>query len=247
MQNIDIRTAQNVAINYELASLRERILAFCIDTMIVFVTYGFLWFLFLLAFADVFTSEMFWGATGGLGPFVAFILYSLIYEIAANGQSLGKKALGIRVVRVDGQEPSMSDYLLRAVFYMLDAFLSLGTIGAIFITSTDKNQRLGDMSANTTVIRTKNQMLISLSNLLHIDSLEDYELSYPQVRQLKEEDMLFIKEALGRIRKNPNPAHQTALVELSTRLAEILEISPVPQDKQAFLKTLIRDYIVLTR
>lgn len=247
MQNIDIRTAQNVAINYELASLRERILAFCIDIIIVFVSYGFLAFLFVSAFDDFISSRIFWGVLGGLGPFVSFVLYCLTFEITSNGQTWGKKSLGIRVVRVDGQEPSMSDYLLRAVFYMLDAFLSLGAIGSIFITSSEKNQRLGDMSANTTVIRTSSQMRISLQNLLNIDSLEDYEPSYPQVRQLKEEDMLFVKEALKRMQKYPNPAHRTALYELSNRLAEVLEVVPTPEDRQEFLKTLIRDYIVLTR
>ncbi len=245
MQNIDIRTAQNVSINYELASLRERILAFVID--IVIVGMGYLIFCMLIFSAFDFDSNMFWGVMLGVGPLAAFMLYQLSSEIFANGQSWGKKALSIRVVRLDGQEPSLSDYLLRAVFYLLDAFLSLGAIGAIFVTSSAKNQRLGDMSANTTVIRTKSSMQISLENILSIDSIEEYEPVYTQVRQLKESDMLFVKEALERVRKHPNAAHQTAIQELSDRLRQILDIQEQPTDKVEFLKTLIRDYIVLTR
>ena len=111
---------------------------------------------------------MFLGVMAGVGPLAAFILYQLASEILANGQSWGKKALRIRVVRLDGQEPSLSDYLLRAVFYLLDAFLSFGAIGAIFVTSSVKNQRLGDMTANTTVIRTEGSMQVSLDNILNI-------------------------------------------------------------------------------
>lgn len=245
MQHIDIRTAQNVSISYELASLRERILAFVIDFVIVVMSFYFLCILIYSAFD--FESGMFWGILLGLGPLAAFILYQLFSEIAANGQSWGKKALRIKVVRVDGQEPSLSDYLLRAVFYLLDAFLSFGAIGSIFVTSSAKNQRLGDMTANTTVIRTRSDMHVSLENILSIESLDDYEPAYPQVRQLKESDMLLVKEAVERVKKYPNAAHQTAIYELCDRLCEVLTITKQPQDKIEFLKTLIRDYIVLTR
>ncbi|MEM9990156.1 MAG: RDD family protein [Bacteroidota bacterium] len=247
MQNIDLRTTQNVAINYELASLRERVLAFCIDMLIVLVTYVILALSIFGAFSDWLTSGMFWSVLGGLGPFAAFILYSLVSEIAANGQSWGKKALGLRVVRIDGRTPSWSDYLLRAVFYLLDGFLSLGAIGMVFITSTTKNQRLGDISANTTVIQTKNRTTISLQNLLKIDSIEAYKPSYPQVRQLQEKDMLFIKSALERIQAHPSVAHQLALSELVQHLVQLLDLSSTPDNPEDFLKTLIRDYIVLTR
>ena len=111
--------------------------------------------------------------------------------------------MGIRVVRVDGQEPGLSDYLLRAVFHIVDSVFSSGILAAVFISSSSNNQRLGDMTANTTVIRLRHQLQFGLSDILGINSLDNYELTYPQVQQLAEEDMLLIKNMLARYGSSP--------------------------------------------
>jgi len=173
--------------------------------------------------------------------------YQLVSEVAADGQSWGKKAMGIKVVRLDGEEPSLVDYLLRAVFLIIDFLLSLGIIAALLISSTVNSQRLGDMTANTTVIRVKFNFRFRLEDILKINSLDDYEPIYPEVRQLSEQDMLLIKTVISRYQKHRNPAHKEVISDLSKHLSGILQITDVPRNKIEFLKTLIRDYIVLTR
>ena len=120
-------------------------------------------------------------------------------------------------------------------------------MAALMISSSNKNQRLGDMTANTTVIRIKFNLRFRLEDILKINTLEDYEPTYPEVRRLSEKDMLLIKTIISRYRKYRNKAHQEVIDELVQNLVQLLDIVETPRDKIAFLKTLIRDYIVLTR
>ena len=246
MKTIDIKTTQNVTIEYELASLRERFLAFLIDALVVGV--GCLIIVFIIT--SLLGESAYFGIASraiSLFPLVSFIIYQLLSEVIADGQSLGKKALGIKVVRTDGREPGLSDFLLRAVFHLVDTVLSFGIVAALLVSSSDKSQRLGDLTANTAVIRVKFNTLFRLEDILKINSLADYEPEYPQVRQLSEQDMLLIKNIISRHRKYKNKAHQEVLNELVVKLQTDLQIQKRPLDKIDFLKTLIRDYIVLTR
>ena len=248
MNTIDIRTTQNVTIEYELASLRERFLAFLIDVLIVGVVCMVIAFTMISLLSDeVLESGFFLRALFSFFPIGAFILYQLLSEVIADGQSLGKKALGIKVVKLDGEEPGLSDFLLRAVFHLVDTIFSFGIVAALLVSSSEKHQRLGDLTANTTVIRIKFNLLFRLEDILKINSLEDYEPEYPQVKQLSEQDMLLIKNIISRYRKFRNDAHHQVVEELVDKLQDELDIDNVPKDRIAFLKTLIRDYIVLTR
>ncbi len=248
MSSIEIHTTQNVTIEYELATLRDRLLALGIDLLIVVVLYMAV-FLSLLSALDtrLTDSPTAMAVIAGLLPLIFFLLYQLLSEVLANGQSWGKRAMGIRVVRLDGREPGLSDYLLRAVFLLPDLVLSVGVLGALLISTSANHQRLGDMTANTVVIRVRQYRRFKLADILRIDTLAEYEPRYPAVRQLNESDMLLVKSAITRYQAIGNAAHRAVVHELSDHLRELLHIEEEPKDRIAFLKTLIRDYIVLTR
>ena len=246
MKTIDIRTTQNVTIEYELATLRERILAFFIDVVIVYVTCAILFFTLDQGFRDTFLNIQNYGLQFVV-IFSIFVFYQLFSEIIADGQSWGKKAVGIKVVRLDGQEPGLSEYLLRSVFYIIDVLFSFGVVANLLISSSAKSQRLGDMTANTTVIRVRFNLRFRLEDILKINTIEDYEPQFPEVRKLSEQDMLLIKSIITRSRLYRNKAHQDVVSDLMVRLKEELNLDKMPQNKIEFLKTLIRDYIVLTR
>ena len=245
MASIEIRTAQNVNIAYELASLRERSLSFFFDLLIF---YG----LYMLTVAVLFnvaeTLLTSWGVNFlFMMQLAGFLAYHLLSEMLADGQSWGKKIVKVKVVRLDGREPGLNDYLLRSAFLMVDFVLSLGVLGAVLIGSSLRHQRLGDLAANTTVIRTRNRLHLQLKDILNIQSLGNYQPTYPAVRQLSEKDLLLIKALLTRSEAWPNAAHAEAVAKVAAQLALDLKIEGVPTDKTDFLKTLIRDYIVLTR
>lgn len=248
MQTIDITTTQNVTIEYELATLRDRFLALLIDVMVVGTVYFILFITIISIWPDLFTgSSMLLTFFSQLFPIACFVGYQLFSEILTNGQSWGKKVMGLKVVRLDGKEPGLSDYLLRAVFHIVDSLFTFGVLGALLISSSNKSQRLGDMTANTTVIRVKFNLRFQLEDILKINSLEDYEPTFPEVRKLNEKDMLLIKNIIAREQKYRNQAHTQVVNDLVTKLMDILDLVERPKDKIEFLKTLIRDYIVLTR
>ena len=247
-KTIEIRTTQNVAIDYELASLRERLLASLLDGVIIAIGY-FVFFQLLLVVASTDLLEGGgWMPVFVFIPFLLYFLYNILFEIWSGGQTLGKRAMNIRVVRLDGKDPEWSDVLLRAVLQLVDSLFSFGVIGSLLIKTTPKCQRLGDMAANTTVIKLYNTYYhFQLADIQKISSLEEYTLTYPQVRNLSERDMIFIKRVLDRFRTYPNEAHDEVVEDLVTHLMPLLGIRERPLDRVGFLRTLLRDYIVLTR
>ncbi|MCB0517825.1 MAG: RDD family protein [Lewinellaceae bacterium] len=245
MASIDIRTTQNVVIEYDLASLRDRFFAFFLDLVLYYLLYALLMFFVLTIFGSIMTH---WGERFlWLLNLVGLLAYHFLSELFSDGQTLGKKALKIKVVRLDGRAPGLGDYLIRSAFLMVDFFLSLGILGAVLIGTTFKGQRLGDLAANTAVIRVKNQLHFRLEDILKISTLENYEPKYPAVRQLGEGDMLLLKNLIARAQTWRNTAHIDAIHEAVDRICAQLQIEAPKTNRIEFLKTLIRDYIVLTR
>ncbi len=242
MRTIDITTTQKVTIQYELAGLRDRALAYMLDFFIVGTGILILSLFYYGAFGygntNLFTYLMVW-------PLVIF--YTLIMEYANNGQTLGKMIMGIKVVKLDGKAPNFSDYMTRWAFRSVDVYLSLGSIASLLVSSSDKAQRLGDLTAGTTLIKVRFHLRFRLEDIENISTLSQYEPLYPQVRQLNEEDMLLIKNVISRVQKHSNQAHLSVLSQLVRDLKLKLDIDDKPKNQIEFLKTLIKDYIVLTR
>lgn len=243
MRSIELQTTQNVTINYELALLRDRVLAFLIDVIIIF---GVVLLLILALFqfaARLSLAEEFMFLV--VSPVYTF--YTLAWESLNNGQTPGKMALRIKVVRVDGNQMKFIDYLLRWVFRFLDIWLSFGAVAVVLTSSTPKSQRLGGLASNSTVVKSDPALAVRLGDLLRIENKSSYEPRFPEVKQFKEEDMLTIKRTIDRYKRYRNAAHLAALNELTVRVAEELEIEAPAENRIEFLQGLIKDYIVLTR
>ena len=89
---------------------------------------------------------------GGLAALVVYLAYYTIME-GRFGQTLGKMALSIKVVREgDGRAPGTRAALLRTVFRIVDSIGSY-LVAFVVVLVSDKNQRLGDMVAKTLVVR----------------------------------------------------------------------------------------------
>jgi uncharacterized RDD family membrane protein YckC len=243
VKNIELQTTQNVLINYELASLRDRVLAFIIDVVAIAGITTVASFAMTFAVSQWQTLQMI-GFTL-LGLFVTF--YTLLFEALNQGQTLGKMAMRIQVTRLDGDQPNFIDYVLRWVFRLLDIWFSFGAFAVVLISSTPRAQRIGDLVSNMVVVRASPQMTVALKDVLAIDTSADHHPVYPAVRQFRESDMLVIKQALDRYHRFGNTAHREALAEAASHTAKLLEVDPVPTDHEGFLRTLVKDYIVLTR
>ncbi|MEO1051472.1 MAG: RDD family protein [Bacteroidota bacterium] len=240
MQTIEINTTQNVVIKYEVAVLRDRILAFLLDFIILSATLIFL----LLAFTAFGEAGMYVYITLSS---IVFFFYTLVAEAAFNGQTIGKRALDIKVVRLDGKHPKISDYAMRWVFRMIDIYLSFGTLASIFVSSSSKGQRLGDLLADTTIIKVKPKTKLNFNDISKIKTLDNHAPDYPQVKKLSEADMLLIKTTIQRYQKYKNDAHRKALVTLAEKIKTQLNITNANPRHIEFLKALITDYVALTR
>ena len=244
MRNITITTAQKVSIDYELAVLRDRILAFFIDMVVLFGSIFILQLIFLLLFDDLDNSFVYFQY---IVLIPIFMFYTLFMEVFNHGQTFGKKAMGIKVIKINGEVPSLNDYIVRWGFRFVDIYFSAGVIASILVSSTDNGQRLGGVLSNTTTIKTKSSVDFTLSDILKIESIQNYKPKYKQIAQLEEEEVIVIKQVLDRYKHYKNDASQETLDALIERLKTVLRIQKIEEDKVAFLNTLIKDYIVLTR
>ena len=246
MKQVDVITSHNISIEYEAAPLMSRAIALLIDFIILF-------FYILIAFSFVGALDaglQIYDFESVLIFFIVFVpatFYSLILNYLLKGQTVGKIAMGIRVVKLNGHNANLNDYLLRWTFRIIDIWFSIGAIGALFISTTDKGQRLGDILAETAVVRIKPEQVYSIKDILNIKNRTQHDPTYHGVTKFTDEDMILIKNALTRVKKYPNPAHKQFIRDLAEKAANQLNLVEVPQKKLAFLKTLLQDYIVLTR
>lgn len=241
MKIIEIQTTQNVVLQYELADLKDRILAFLIDISTVTFALGILAMIFASVFSGP-TQELLSALL-----LVVFIFYSFAFEVMNNGQSPGKMAMRIQVIKSGNGRPSVSDYAARWVFRLVDVYFSFGAVASVMITSSPKSQRIGDIVANTAVIKLTPTMGMSLSDLLSLHATRDYKPSFPEARQLYEEDAILIKNTLERYRRFGNSAHTDVLNKLAKEVAEVLRVDIPSNDNRKFLEMVLRDYVMLTR
>jgi uncharacterized RDD family membrane protein YckC len=249
MKTADIVTTQNVVIQYELASVMLRIVATILDALIVGV-----YLLSCSTLVAVFSVGNVSGANGlGLGLLFAYLLmipaflYSFFCEVLFGGRTVGKIAMGTRVVNISGANPSTGDYFLRWAFRIVDIIGTFGGLAVLFSMSNERGQRFGDVVANTMVIKLRPSREYSITDILNIKSKKDYEPTYPQVVSMTDDDMLLIKNSLDRLKKNSNDAHKDLVRKLYDRTVEELGVTDQPEKKVTFLKTVLQDYIVLTR
>lgn len=183
------------------------------------------------------------------GYFFGLVAYYFILETFNRGQTLGKRATGTRVIRLDGRDPTPADFLARAIFMMIDVMFTLGIPAVVLVSSTRNKQRFGDMVGGTAVINAKPRQTFTLAEILNIRNREDHEPEFPGIQRFTDDDMMVVKQTLTRLRKYNNPAHREATRVLALKLAEQLELEAreVPYSPQRFLEKLLLDYIVLTR
>ncbi|WP_419818586.1 RDD family protein [Glaciibacter flavus] len=86
----------------------------------------------------------------GIAGLVLFLLVApMVVETASRGRSLGKLAVGARVVRDDGGAIQLRHAFIRALMGVLEIYLTFGGIAALVGLLNDRAKRLGDMMAGT--------------------------------------------------------------------------------------------------
>ncbi len=242
MSQIAINTSQNVNVNFNVASVGERILAFIIDILIKGAYLLFIFFLFFRIFnIEPYLNTLDNWSAAALMMFITLPIhiYTLVCESLMEGQTFGKKMFKIKVVKIDGYQASFGDYLMRWVFRLIDIFISSGIVGLITMIVSKNNQRLGDISTGTAVISLRNDVNISHTILENLSA--DYVPVFPQVIALSDNDMRIIKENYQKALKIDD---RIIISKLSNKIKEILklEINPTEYTERQFINRIIKDY-----
>lgn len=251
---IQISTTFNIDLEFEIAAFHKRLFAYIIDFGLLLV------YLFTMKFVLYAGMGLSMKSNMGLDILLVSLpmfLYSLLAELSMNGQTVGKRLMSVRVISLDGGEPTFGQYLLRwitkvfewpflfgYIFFSTDSLLAsiivtgmLGIGVVITITVTPKNQRLGDLAAGTVLVASKSAMSVADTVFMEVSN-EDYRVLFPEVMRLSDSDINTINSVLSRARKNNN-------IDMCYRVeAKVKEVLGIKSDMYApdFLEKLLEDY-----
>ena len=258
MSIIQISTPFNIDLEFEIAEFHKRLFAYIIDFFILL--------LYLVIMKNLYYGRFENLSRGTIDSHIGIdiltislpmLLYSLVSELLMHGQSPGKKIMKIRVISLEGGEPTLGQYLIRwmfrawewpfffgYVFYSTGSLIAytlitgfLGIIVVIIIGVSKKSQRLGDLAANTAVVNTKSKLSVHDTVFMEI-SQPDYQVKFPEVLKLTDRDINTIKNVVNHFYKIHNA--DTA-IRVARKVQDVLKVST---DMYAidFLEKLLADY-----
>ncbi|TND08754.1 MAG: RDD domain-containing protein [Bacteroidetes bacterium] len=230
MQSLNIQTTQNVDINYEVANIGDRLLARLIDWGI---------FVVLIIALSIVNASLQLSITSGLYILLIspIICYDLICEPLFQGRSFGKMVLKLRVIKIDGTQPGIGDYIIRWMFRLLEGLVAISPgLCLLVVLVNGRGQRFGDIVAGTTVISTKQK--VQLRDTIMMQYNPNYVIQFPQVSMLSDRDVGLIREVL---KQAMNSQNYPAIERLSARVKEVLGINPMMPSMQ-FLHIVLNDY-----
>ena len=247
MALLRIPTTQNVTLEYETASVGERIAATLLDGVIMggWVMFWIFLEIFLLKLEN--NSSRFGSVAFVLYLFVLIILplfvYHLLSEAFFQGQSIGKRAMKIRVISMNGTPPRFTQYLLRWVLRLIDISLFYGVVAMACILGGGRGQRLGDMAAGTAVVRLNRRSAVTDNSLFgsEADYNPSYQVTFPEVSQLADHDVRLIQEL---VTQSEQRGATHILADVARRVRDLTGIQTSLPDHE-FLLLVLRDYAYL--
>jgi len=251
MPVIQIATPFNIDIEFEVAEFHKRLLAYVIDFIILFVYLLGMYALLINGFGLEYES---------IGFIILVLLlptlfYTPLTELLMGGQTVGKKILQIKVVSLDGGEPTLGQVLLRwflrfyewggIIFYLfwrspfwgLSVLMLGGVTSIIIIVLNNRSQRLGDIVAGTVVVNTKSNLTVHDTIFMQV-SQKDYQVRFPEVMRLSDRDINTIKNVITQ-------AERTNNYDMCNRVAfKVQDVLKVSTDMYAidFLEKILADY-----
>jgi uncharacterized RDD family membrane protein YckC len=216
---VRIATPEGVELELLLAGIGSRLAARILDRLIqAAIAFG----TFLLINASVDTEslgEAFVAITGTLVLFAIFWVYDVVFEAFAGGRTPGKRAVGIRVVGTRGEPIGFPAAAVRNLLRFIDEFLTLWIVALVSMIRSERNQRVGDMAADTMVVRERSSELggdvsIGVANLDDLDQAQTWDTTSVTDAELA---------AARRFLERRFEVESTTRIELATELRNRLQ------------------------
>jgi uncharacterized RDD family membrane protein YckC len=240
---LKIDTPENVTFDYDVAGIGSRFLAALIDTALILLSQLMLVGVVILIIMFIFETNIFEGdffswslAILGIMSFIFLWGYYIFFEILWNGQTPGKRWVGLRVIRLDGTPITASEAVIRNLVRIIDLMPSAYGIGVVTMFITSNSRRVGDLAAGTLVVHDREVgNPVNISPISHAlvntwVSKNDIPEGFP-VEKLSQYELQIIEEFLSRRRELSNrlPLAQHILSSIITRLE-------IPRDTIPFNK-----------
>ncbi len=157
-----VLTPERVSLQYDIAGIGSRGAAAIVDTVIQSVT---LMVIFFALTAGLAAGNAFLSVGSGPGAATLFLAlfalaifavadgYFILFEIVWNGQTPGKRMVGIRVIRENGYPMRPIDAVIRNLVRVVDWLPGAYGIGVLTMLLNKRSKRLGDFASRTIVVR----------------------------------------------------------------------------------------------
>lgn len=157
-QGYRIVTPEAVELDLDAAGLASRLLAALIDVTVMFVVLTSILTVAGVVGAATSPADEEGGAVLAavmlaIGTFLVLVVWPTAWEVATKGRSIGKMALGLRVVTVDGAPIQVRHALVRGLVGLVEIVLTSGIVAVAVALGSQRFRRLGDHLAGTVVIR----------------------------------------------------------------------------------------------
>lgn len=242
MDPIRIDTPESVDLALEPVGLGSRFLAALIDAVIQYAV-AFAVILIGLPVAALWAAEsgaasdtvaLFFFAILFLGVALLFFLYKLLFEALWNGQTIGKRVAGIRVVQANGMPVTFLQVVIRNFLRIVDYLPVYYLIGAVCILATGRRQRLGDLAAGTVVVRDRPEETPAVPKALSHPPQTDLNRLREHVLRLSEADLVPARGYWQRRNQldGPSRARVAEMVArgLAVRMGWTDPLPPIPDD-----------------
>lgn len=269
MSVIKVPTNFNIDVEFEIPEFYKRLIALLLDFVVMFFYVKIAGILLQAIASNMdFSSDDAWYDVHWLSLLIIYVpvfIYHGLLEITMNGQSIGKKLMGLRIVDENGGKASISQFLIRWLvrdiwFLMLlmmglyneaqgksgeAVFLIIAVLAYFFtdialVVSSKKGQRLGDMLAKTILISINTRS--NIEETVFQEVADDYTPSFPQVMQLSDKDLNAIKSILETARRKGDP-HMAEAAGAKIKAHLNIQSALGPYD---FLAVLLKDYNYLS-
>lgn len=154
---LDVATPERVAVELPIAGVGSRAMAYLVDVGLLFlvglVAYFAVTFLVPDPVNAVLGLSRLARVLGAVALFAALWIYWTAFEVAWHGQTLGKRLMRIRVVRLDGSPVTAVDSAIRNLLRLVDFFPACYPVGLVTMLFDAKHRRVGDLVAGTVLIR----------------------------------------------------------------------------------------------